>query len=149
MSKGSQPKPSEIMKEKFELPIGDRIRILREQAGLTQQALAEQTRFSKAQIGQWELGRRNPGVDSLRGLAVALDGSFLWLALGQGDSREDNQPNGPLLEACVEIALMKAGPEGAPAIAAQLFQKAYAVGLGTKQGLRSDFIKLIRTLEDP
>jgi len=149
MSKGSQPKPSEMMKNGSLLSIGARIRIIREQTGLTQQALGELTGFPKAQIGQWERGLRKPGVDSLRGLAEALNGSFLWLALGQGDSMDANQPNGPLLEACVEVALRMVGPEKAPAFSAQLFQKAYAVGLGTKQAPRGDFLDSVRALAEP
>ena len=149
MSKGSQPKPSEMLKNGSLLSIGARIRIIREQTGLTQQALGELTGFPKAQIGQWERGLRKPGVDSLRGLAEALNGSFLWLALGQGDSRGANPPNRPLLEACIEIALELAGPEGAPAFAAQLFEQAYAEGLVTKQAPRGDFLDSVRALAEP
>jgi transcriptional regulator with XRE-family HTH domain len=143
MPKKNQPMPAKNPNNGQDLSVGARIRILREHTGLTQQALGELTGFPKAQIGQWERGLRKPGVDSLRGLAEALNGSFLWLALGQGDSRDASQPNGPLLEACVEVALRMVGPEKAPTLVVSLFQRANRTGLSVVRASREAFVNQI------
>ena len=129
------------------LSIGDRLRALRDAAGLSQQVLSDRTGYQKAQIGQWERGLRNPGVEPVRVLAEALGGSFVWLALGQGDPL-GNAINGPLLEACVEFAMAATDADGAPALAADLFRRACAAGLATRHADRKDFAKEVRTLAD-
>jgi transcriptional regulator with XRE-family HTH domain len=49
-----------------------RLKELREQAGLTQQQLAERAGFTKAGVAQWESGRRVPAWPHVLALANAL-----------------------------------------------------------------------------
>lgn len=128
------------------LSIGDRLRALRDAAGLSQQALSDLTGYPKAQIGQWERGLRNPGVEPIRVLAETLGGAFVWIAIGQGDPRGADQPNGPLLEACVQVAMTTASADGVPTLAADLFRRACAAGLGTRRADREGFLQDVRTL---
>lgn len=51
---------------------GDRMRELREAAGLTQAALAEKLGVPQSAISQWEGGRHAPPVTSVPDLAKAL-----------------------------------------------------------------------------
>lgn len=56
--------------------MGDRIRMLRERRGLSQQALAVLCEVNASQVHRWERGRNEPSVESLRALARALDVSL-------------------------------------------------------------------------
>jgi len=47
----------------------ERIKILREERGLTQTQLAELTNLSQAAIAKWETGDRTPCLDSLIALS--------------------------------------------------------------------------------
>jgi transcriptional regulator with XRE-family HTH domain len=49
-----------------------RLKELREQAGLTQQELAERTGFTASGVSQWEMGRRVPAWPHVVALAEAL-----------------------------------------------------------------------------
>lgn len=51
---------------------GDRVRELRERAGLTQEALAERADLDVTYVSGIERGRRNPGLNILGRLAKAL-----------------------------------------------------------------------------
>lgn len=52
--------------------VGNLIRLLRREAGLTQNALAEQLGISDRTVSKWENGRGAPDVTLLRGLSEAL-----------------------------------------------------------------------------
>lgn len=54
---------------------GDRIRIARRAAGLSQQLLADRSGLSRQAIGAIEAGRHRPGIDAALALAVALGSS--------------------------------------------------------------------------
>lgn len=96
--------------QKISEGIGGRIREARKVLGLTQQALSDMSGHSKAQIAQWEISNRTPGVDGLYSLANAMGISFLWLATGEGDSQAtsgaERRPkfSAPLLKACATFA---------------------------------------------
>ncbi len=51
---------------------GRRVRSLREAAGLSQEALAEQSGLHRTYISSLERGRRNVGLDNILRLASAL-----------------------------------------------------------------------------
>lgn len=53
--------------------IGDKIRDLRKNRGLTQEQLAKLLGVSKQMIGKWETGKSNPKIQSINKLAQALD----------------------------------------------------------------------------
>lgn len=52
--------------------IGDKIRDLRKNRGLTQAQLAERLGVSQQTIGQWETGKSSPKIQSINKLAQAL-----------------------------------------------------------------------------
>ena len=65
--------------------IGDRIKIARKKAGLTQQKLAERVRVSRAAVAQWESGEtKGLKPENLVLAAEKLAISIKWLATGEG-----------------------------------------------------------------
>jgi transcriptional regulator with XRE-family HTH domain len=65
--------------------IGDRIKIARKKAGLTQQKLAERVRVSRAAVAQWESGEtKGLKPENLVLAAEKLAISIKWLAIGEG-----------------------------------------------------------------
>ncbi|MHB8837799.1 MAG: helix-turn-helix transcriptional regulator [Gemmatimonadaceae bacterium] len=63
------------------LPIGVCLRSLREEAGLSQEALADLAGVHRTFIGLVEQGRRHPRVDSVDRVLVALGAT--WSELGR------------------------------------------------------------------
>lgn len=53
--------------------VGENVKELRTQRGLTQEELAERSGFTQQYVSDLERGKRNPTVVSLRELAQALD----------------------------------------------------------------------------
>jgi len=60
---------------------GRQMKILRERAGLTQAALAQQLGYSEAQIAAIEQGRRIPRPETIDRLDSLLDGNGLLIAM--------------------------------------------------------------------
>jgi len=52
--------------------IGKKIKALRKQSGLTQKKLAERLCITHQSISDWELGKKNPTLETLKKLAGAL-----------------------------------------------------------------------------
>lgn len=52
---------------------GDNLRLARERAGLTQEALGHRADFHPTEVNRIERGRRNPGLVTIVKLARALD----------------------------------------------------------------------------
>ncbi|MBP5597724.1 MAG: helix-turn-helix domain-containing protein [Pseudobutyrivibrio sp.] len=77
--------------------IGERIREVREEAGITRQELAELTGLGKSTIANWELNINGvvPSSDSIFKVADALDISYSWLARGEGDKKSRKEKSAP------------------------------------------------------
>jgi transcriptional regulator with XRE-family HTH domain len=60
------------VKDPDKVRLGNRIRELREQAGLTREQLGEAAGLSARAVQQWELGDREPGWFNMVALADAL-----------------------------------------------------------------------------
>jgi transcriptional regulator with XRE-family HTH domain len=76
---------------------GRRLRELREQAGLTQAALAGQVGVGKDAVARWEQGTREPLWSSVVALARALGvevGAFLEEPAATTEAREPGRPPG-------------------------------------------------------
>ena len=131
-----------------ELSTGERIQMVRTAVGLSQQDLASKVGVAKAMIGQWEIRNREPKLRSLAALANAMGCSVLWLATGAGEPLNADQPNGPLLEACVEIAQELAEAADVPAMAATLFRRSCEHGIGIRRGSRADLLPLVRAMAE-
>lgn len=61
------------MREKFLQSFGANIRRMREEKGLTQEALAFMAGFSRSYYTELELGKRNPSLLNIKKLADALN----------------------------------------------------------------------------
>ncbi len=73
------------------MKIGDRIKKIRLEKGMTQQELAKRTGINDANIRKYESGRQNPKLETLERIAVALEVEPLKLVY--------DLDNDPLLEA--------------------------------------------------
>jgi len=62
----------------------DRIRLAREQAGLSQRALAKMMEMNHASISILEAGKREPTPRTLKGIAEATGVNLEWLKTGEG-----------------------------------------------------------------
>lgn len=66
--------------------IGRRVRIARQSKGLSVRVLAARIERSYHTIYRWEQGKRDPGVDDLRVLAIVLERPVLWFIEGDADA---------------------------------------------------------------
>ena len=55
-----------------DMTVGQRIKLLREARGLTQEGLARVLEMSSSQVSRWERGRDDPGAESIRALCRVL-----------------------------------------------------------------------------
>lgn len=62
------------------VPFSQRLELLRERYGLTQQELAEKIGVSREQVSRWERGKQNPSVDKLSEIcrALGIEESQFW-----------------------------------------------------------------------
>lgn len=73
----------------MERSLGERIRTLREAAGLTQNGLAEKTGVSRASISYYENNNRTPDAFAIRKIAGALGLSCDYLLRGEDPATVD------------------------------------------------------------
>ena len=69
--------------------IGQRIAVLRKNAGMSQAALARTLRVSPSAVGMYEQGRREPSVDILIALSGEFGVSLDYLLSGKPDTVRD------------------------------------------------------------
>lgn len=62
--------------------LGDRLRLAREAAGLTQSALARQLGVRPQSVNQWESGARSPSRENIVSLATITNAPMEWLLAG-------------------------------------------------------------------
>jgi transcriptional regulator with XRE-family HTH domain len=76
--------------------IGERLKIARESAKISQSALARATKITPSAISQLELGMtKKPSASNLLPLAKALNVDPNWLITGKGDMRPPMQVKEP------------------------------------------------------
>ena len=73
----------ELLIEPNPLEIGERIRAYREQHGLSQKQLAEQTHIPASQVCRYEKGTELPGILPLLRLAAFMDCTIDYLVSGR------------------------------------------------------------------
>lgn len=62
-----------MKKEQLQIIIGNRIRLLRESKGISQQVLAAMCNFEKGNMSRIEAGRTNPTLTTLYKISQALE----------------------------------------------------------------------------
>lgn len=78
------------------MTIGERIALLRKQAGLSQEKLASLIGVSRQAIGKWESNLSLPGIDNLQELAAVLHVSCDELITGASPIGPNNDGNGQI-----------------------------------------------------
>ena len=82
---------------------GDRLAAAREQAGLTQGALADKLGVKKATLSAWENDLKEPRANRLQMLAGMLSVSLSWLMTGMGDGPDGPEQGQPLTADLVDL----------------------------------------------
>lgn len=62
-----------MKKEELQVIIGNRIKLLRESKGISQQILAAKCNFEKGNMSRLEAGRTNPTITTLYKISQALE----------------------------------------------------------------------------
>lgn len=84
---------------------GERLRLAREAAGLTQERLADLLGVDQVQISKWERGNTQPRMDRLQRIGAAV-GYLDWLLTGEGKAPTRARRTGlPMEEATIERPL--------------------------------------------
>ena len=83
------------------MDVADRIRTLREQMGMSQDAFADAIGRSRSLIAAWETGRKEPGRSALERISDVCGVSMEWIVLG--DERRPQMA----ADGADEIALLK------------------------------------------
>ncbi|MFV0317869.1 MAG: helix-turn-helix domain-containing protein [Microthrixaceae bacterium] len=96
---GSTPTPGD-----HHMPLGDRIKALRSEAGLSQAELAEHVGGDGRQISRYENGRITPSLDALARIAQALNTSLDHLVFDDIDRRPLHSPEHALTGRLAPIA---------------------------------------------
>lgn len=68
--------------------MGERIRQMRNEKGLSQEALGDKVGRTKGTVSQWEAGITHPGGETLVRLSIALGRSPDWLVHGTGSTND-------------------------------------------------------------
>ncbi|GGH70502.1 hypothetical protein GCM10010978_05490 [Compostibacillus humi] len=68
--------------------IGERLKKLREEKGLTTDELAEELDFAKSLIWSYELGKKEPSITHLRRIARFFDVPTEYFTAGEGEPYE-------------------------------------------------------------
>ena len=72
------------------MTVGENLKKIRKEKGLTQKELGKLCGMSEAQIGQYENGLRNPKMETLEKIANALDISYFELLDISETTKESN-----------------------------------------------------------
>jgi transcriptional regulator with XRE-family HTH domain len=90
--------------ERYRQLRGQRIRQIREKAGLTMAQLGEMLEVSPQAVNQWEQGDTSPTTKRLGDLARKFDVDFSWLMYGLAvDANLDHEPDNPFHGAFVPL----------------------------------------------
>ena len=88
---------------------GDRVAAAREQAGMTQKALAKRLGIRVSTLRAWEDDSNEPRANRLSMLAGVLNVSMMWLITGEGEGLgEPNGDSGDVSEILAELRTLRA-----------------------------------------
>ena len=80
------------------MDIGDRIKLLRKNLGLTQQAFADSLNIQRGAVASWEVKRTVPNTPSLTLICREYNVNREWLETGKGDMYETVTDNERIAE---------------------------------------------------
>ena len=107
-------------------PMGSRLRVVREQAGLSQAELATRVGVETASIAAWERDERQPRANRLVMLCGVLDVSLKWLFEGREDAHMGHEDDS--LDAVrAELERLRGSLEDAAELAASLAERVEAL----------------------
>ena len=89
--------------ERVEQPLWPRLRVARERAGLSKEALAQSVDVEMSSIDKWESDEREPRANRLIMLSGVLGVSLNWLLEGRKNERMESAVNPALAAAQGEI----------------------------------------------
>ena len=75
------------------MTIGERIKELRKEKGVSQMKLAKEIGYTQPAINDWEIGKRRPIIDAVIALAQFFDVSsdYLWGVRARGRLKSQKQ----------------------------------------------------------
>lgn len=80
------------MSERVRKELGERVRYLREQQGISQTTFAAMISMDRGYLIGIERGRRNPSLDKIESIANGLDVSLSFLMDGVCESQQHSTP---------------------------------------------------------
>src|ERR1039458_8970176 len=89
--------------------IGERIRLARQERGLTQEQLAEAVGVTRSAVAQWETGRAGQVTGNLSRIAAVLEVGVEHLMFGDGKAAQQRPARGD------ELAMLRLYRDCAPA----------------------------------
>lgn len=75
-----------MAKNELQLQVGSRMRVIRKEKGLSQEALAKELGLHRTYVGALERGERNPSLKVVSRLADSLGVSTDYLLCSSGES---------------------------------------------------------------
>ncbi|WP_197090471.1 helix-turn-helix domain-containing protein [Cupriavidus basilensis] len=89
--------------------IGERIRALRKDLGLTQADLARYFNITNVSVSEWERGIGKPDQEKLPALARKLQTSVVYLLTGRDDAKDTDKPTEALLHLTSGLPVIPSG----------------------------------------
>lgn len=118
------------------LALGQRLAHAREARNWSQGDLAKAMKTGRAQVGHWETGIRQPGLDAVTKAALALGADLEWLITGRGQPEPTPRHHANLFRLCWDAVFewLDGHPEGRATakpceLVLDLYRKAAAAGL--------------------
>ena len=78
------------------MELGERIRLVRQGAGMGQNEFAQSLGITQSSVSKYESGKREPGALLLAGIERVFQIDIKWLITGEGQDAGSDKPSGPL-----------------------------------------------------
>ena len=131
--------------------VGERIKAVRQRAGLGQQAFADALGYSKRALVSWELGGAEPPIALLPKLRRDYDIDPEWVVMGEDltprsyygavDWNRLDRLIGDVAQVCADVGI-RLKPERCEALARVLYDSGADAGQATRKQLRGTLLAL-------
>jgi transcriptional regulator with XRE-family HTH domain len=88
--------------------LGDRIRVAREELGITQSELARRVNVRPQTVSQWESGAKSPSRMSITELVTVTGKSATWLLYGNFNTEHNGNSQPPIVRRVPRLSIMEA-----------------------------------------